>query len=136
MSEREAVLFANEAFYHAFADRDSAAMDEVWARDTPVVCIHPGWPPLEGRDEVMESWRAILANPDSPATRPRGARAYLRGETAFVVCYEEIEGQYLIATNIFTREGGLWRLVHHQAGPTSGEPSAEDEDDGAPRTVN
>ena len=84
----------------------------------------------------MESWRAILANPDSPATQPRGARAYLQGEQAFVVCYEEIEGQYLIATNIFAREGGLWRLVHHQAGPTAGEPSAEDEDDGAPRTVN
>ncbi|MDP6706739.1 MAG: nuclear transport factor 2 family protein [Alphaproteobacteria bacterium] len=135
MSERAAVLFANEVFYRAFADRDLAAMDAAWARRAPVVCIHPGWPPLEGREPVMESWRAILANPDSPSTQPRGAEAYLHGEAAFVVCYEEIEAQYLIATNIFVREDGLWRLVHHQAGPTSGEPPEEDEEAGR-RTVN
>ncbi len=133
MSERDAVLFANEAFYRAFADRDPEAMDEVWARDAAIVCIHPGWPPVVGRDEVMASWRAILTNPDSPATQPRAAQAYLLGEQAFVVCYEEIDGQFLIATNIFTREGGRWRLVHHQAGPTAGVPPEEDE---AGRTVN
>ena len=36
------MLFANEAFYRAFADRDMAAMDGVWAVHAPVACIHPG----------------------------------------------------------------------------------------------
>ena len=32
LADREAVLFANEAFYRAFADRDIDAMDALWAR--------------------------------------------------------------------------------------------------------
>ncbi len=125
MSERDAVMFANEAFYRAFTDRDIELMDQVWARDFPVACIHPGWPVLEGRQSVMDSWAGILQSANSPRIECREAEAYLRGEMAFVICYEEIGGQYLIATNIFVRENGPWRLVHHQAGPTSGEPSGE-----------
>ena len=63
---RDAVLFANEAFYRAFADRDIAAMEEIWASEAPVACIHPGWSPVIGRERVLASWRAILANPASP----------------------------------------------------------------------
>lgn len=133
MSERNAVLFANEAFYRAFADRDMLAMEEVWAARAEVVCIHPGWSPVEERDKVLDSWRGILSNPESPNIQCRDAQAYLRGEMAFVICYEEIDGQFLIATNVFVHEDGLWRIVHHQAGPTNGTPS-DDEDD-AP-TVN
>jgi hypothetical protein len=49
---------------------------------------------------------------------------------AYVHCFEEIDGNYLIATNIFVHEGRRWRLVHHQAGPTAENPPlvAEDED--------
>ncbi len=136
MSERDAVLFANEAFYQAFADHDMAAMEEVWAHQTAVVCIHPGWPPVEGRDDVMETWAAILSNASAPTIRCRAAEAYLHGEMAFVVCFEEIEGQYLIATNVFVREGGPWRMVHHQAGPTSGEPPDDEDEEEVSRTVN
>ena len=48
MADDEAVLFANEAFYRAFADRDVEAMDEVWAQGVPVACIHPGWQRARG----------------------------------------------------------------------------------------
>ncbi len=135
MSEREAVLFANEAFYRAFADREMAAMEEVWAAEAPVACIHPGWQPLEGREAVLESWRAILSNANSPPIVCRAPRVHMRGEMAFVVCYEDIGGQFLVATNVFVREGRTWRIVHHQAGPTAGQPEAGEDGDGA-RTVN
>ena len=127
MSERETVLFANEAFYRAFADRDMQAMAEVWAREAAVVCVHPGWPPVEGLEAVLSSWQAILGSPGSPKIRCRAPSVYFRGEMGFVVCYEDIEGQFLIATNVFVREAGRWRMVHHQAGPTSGAPPAESE---------
>lgn len=130
MTELDAVLFANEAFYRAFADREMLAMAEVWAEGVTLTCIHPGWGLLEGRDEVMQSWQAILGNPNSPAVRCRSAKAHMQGEMAYVVCYEEIEGNYLIATNIFVHEGRRWRLVHHQAGPTAEAPSVEAEDEG------
>ena len=39
--ETSAVLAANQAFYAAFARRDTAAMDDLWARETRVACLHP-----------------------------------------------------------------------------------------------
>lgn len=123
MSDRDAVLFANEAFYVAFAGGDMDAMKSVWVEDGPVTCIHPGWEPLSGRKRVMESWKAILSNP--PPVACRAPRAHVLGGAGYVVCYEEIEGEHLIATNIFVRTAGGYRMVHHQAGPTRGEPPEE-----------
>ena len=134
MSDSDAVLFANEIFYRAFADRDEAAMEDLWSHTAPIACLHPGWGPLFGRDEVMQSWLAIIRNPDSPAILCHDARALVYGETSSVVCFEEIGGNFLVATNTFVREGRVWKMVNHQAGPTSVRP--EIEDDGPRRPVN
>jgi hypothetical protein len=132
---QEAVLFANEAFYRAFAARDIAGMEEIWAKVVSVACIHPGWSPVFGRERVLASWRAILTNPGSPAIRCRRPRAFVHGESAFVICYEEIEGAVLIATNLFVREGAGWKMTHHQAGPIAAQAieggASEEDEDGA-----
>ncbi len=133
MSDAEPVLFANEAFYHAFANGDAEAMDEVWARDVPVACIHPGWNALTDRDAVMESWRTILGSARRPAIRSQGAKAFLYGGVAFVTCYEIVDQGHLAATNIFVRESGGWKMVHHQAGPT--EPPVVEESKATPDLV-
>ena len=116
-SDEEAVLAANEAFYRAFATRDFAAMDAVWASHTPVACIHPGWDALVGRDMVMESWAAILGGAGAPQIRCEAPRVFVLGPSAFVICREVLEQGRLIATNVFAREPAGWRMVHHQAGP-------------------
>lgn len=131
--ERDAILFANEAFYRAFAGRNFAAMDELWARDHPVACIHPGWGPLAGRAEVMASWEAILNHPAQPSISCLAPEAYVLGDTAYVICFEEVGGSYLLATNIFVRQGAVWRMVHHQAGPTSATPPQQEPDPGGSR---
>ena len=118
MSETDAVLFANEAFYRAFADRDIGAMDDLWARSAPVCCIHPGWEGIHGRDDVLASWRAIMAGGGAPDISCVAPRAYLFGQSAFVVCFESVGNGYLIATNYFVKESGRWKMVHHQAGPS------------------
>ena len=118
MFDEEAVLFANEAFYRAFHDRDVAAMEGVWASDGALACIHPGWPAILGRRDIMESWRGILGSPQAPSIQCRQPQALLCGDVAFVVCYEEIAGSYLIATNIFRRQGRRWAMVHHHAAPS------------------
>jgi len=116
----KAVLGANESFYRAFAERDIAKMDTLWATDKPVAVIHPGWPGLEGREAVMDSWKQILVNPTSPKIRVTNASAYVYGEVAFVICYELIGEGMLIATNIFVLQDDKWKIVHHQAGATLG----------------
>lgn len=128
-AEETALLFANEAFYTAFADRDMAAMEAIWAKNSPVGCIHPGWPPLFGRKAVLESWERILANPASPDVETAGAEAMCWGDIGVVVCYEKVEDTYLVATNTFMREGKTWRLVYHQAGPVSTPPGSASNDD-------
>lgn len=133
MSEHAAVLFANEAFYLAFSSRDMEAMDAVWSREHPVTCLHPGWGALEGRDAVMKSWQSILSNPNSPAISCRTAVAHVIDSLAYVICYEVLEGGYLIATNVFVHEGSAWRMIHHQAGATSAVP--EDEESETPDTL-
>lgn len=122
-----AVLAANDAFYAAFAAGDLEAMEAIWARHAPVACVHPGWQALRGRQEVMESWRLILDGAGAPGITPLRPSIHLLGDTAFVICVERLGGGALVATNVFIREDGAWRLVHHQAGPVP--PKAAQGDD-------
>lgn len=116
MSETDAVLRANEAFYEAFAEGDFPAMAALWSARLPISCIHPGWEPLTDRDRIMESWRTILTG-DSAAMQCRDPRLYLRDALAWVTCFEVLETNLLAATNIFASEAGGWRMVHHHASP-------------------
>jgi len=120
-SDEAQVLDANEAFYDAFADGDLDALDALWAERASVACIHPGWDALYGREEVMASWRAILSGERAPEVVCLDPTVHLYGDTAVVICGEAIDEHFLIATNVFVREDGEWRLCHHQAGPVSGQ---------------
>lgn len=117
MTESDAVLAANLEFYRAFTARDVEAMDRLWARKVSVLCMHPGWVPIAGRGAVMASWHGILANPDAPLLMCHDDAAYLYGDIAVVLCEEELSGGHLAATNVFIKEDGEWRLMHHHASP-------------------
>lgn len=113
-----AALAANEAFYRALGAADAQAMDAIWARRAPVTCLHPGWTLLSGREAVLASWAGILGNPNQPRIVGGGASVALLGDgAALVLCREVVSGAPLYATNVFVREDGAWRLVHHQSGP-------------------
>lgn len=124
LAERERLLFANEAFYAAFNAGSAEAMAEVWVSQDPAFCLHPGWPLLQGREAVLQSWAGIFRAGTTPAIECRGATAELLGELGLVLCYEVLGGSVLAATNVFRREASGWRLLHHQAGPCQ-QPPAE-----------
>lgn len=115
LSDLDAVLSANLEFYRAFNDRDYRAMETLWAKTAPVLCIHPGWTAIAGRDHVVQSWRAILANPQAPQVMVHDDRAFLYGDVAIVQCEEELDAGHLAATNMFVREAETWKMIHHQA---------------------
>lgn len=134
MNESAAVIFTNDAFYRAFADRDLDAIGAIWADREPVTCLHPGWAPLRGREAVLESFAAIFQGPAPPEIGVEAAEAAVHGDLAVVICYERIGHDFLIATNVFRHDGdaaGGWRLVHHQAGPVN-EPPRPSEDPPSP----
>lgn len=114
MSDADAVLAMNLTFYSAFGRGDYAGMDAVWARHAAVVCLHPGWAAIDGREAVMESWRHVLGDPDF-RIMCHDERVHLYGDIAIVLCEEELSGGLLAATNVFIREDGEWRMIHHQA---------------------
>ena len=136
MSQYDAILFANAAFYAAFTARDTSAMEQAWAHDKPVSCVHPGRVAITGRDAVLRSWQAIMRNPESPGISSHMEKVQLHGDLAVVTCVEQLTlpsgRQFLAATNVFVRAGALWFLVHHHAGPFQGDPGISDEKEPKP----
>jgi len=116
MTDGDAVLAVNLEFYRTFAARDFEAMEALWAVRAPVGCIHPGWPALAERGAIMRSWEGILSNPAAPQIVCFDERVFVYGDTALVICEEELDGSTLAASNFFVREDGEWKLAHHQAG--------------------
>ncbi len=110
------VLAANETFYQAFNQRDTALMDTLWAAGAQVSCIHPGWNVLQGRGAVLETWHNILENPNQPRIVSGGATVSIFDTIAIVICRELVAGSPLVATNIFVQEDGAWKLLHHHSG--------------------
>ena len=125
MSELQAIFFANEAFYLAFTGRDLRAMADVWAEKMDVCVVHPGWEPIYGREAVLESWHRILEASPSPEIVGQSPQVLVNDSVGTVVCFEEIKGNFLIATNLFVRQSGRWRMFHHHAARTNARPPEE-----------
>jgi hypothetical protein len=119
MSDDAALRAANAAYYRAFASDDFTEMSRLWA-DDEISCIHPGWPPLLGREAVMRSYREIMRNPDGNRVEHRDDQAIVTSGEGRVLCIEFVDGIALAATNWFRRIGGAWRMIHHQASPIAG----------------
>jgi ketosteroid isomerase-like protein len=118
MTDKDAILAANAAYYAAFAEADFAAMSGLWAEDD-VSCIHPGWPVLVGRNAILDSYKNILRNPNRERLEHRNHTVIMSETEGRVFCVELVEGAgfALAATNWFRHVDGAWRMVHHQASP-------------------
>lgn len=117
-ADEAAVVAANEAFYRAFAARDLAAMDALWARATAVATVHPLGELVLGREWVMETWQLIFEDPNQPRVVMGDARAALVGtDAAYVTCREYAGGGAMVSTNMYVREDGAWRIAHHHSSP-------------------
>ena len=118
------VEFANEAFYLAFESRDVEAMAHLWSSSEDILCCHPGWPVLVGRDAVLDSWRNILTNPQQGHVSFYDAQVMAWSDAiAAVQCYEHTGDVVMLAVNVFRQEAGGLRLISHQAGYCANPPA-------------
>ncbi|MDI3418440.1 nuclear transport factor 2 family protein [Streptomyces luteolus] len=152
----EAVETANTSFYEALERGDFEAVSDLWLHDhsdavdnedgdetATVSCVHPGWPALSGRGEVLRSYALIMANTDYIQFFLTDVRVSVHADTALVSCTENIlsggpaeegadlgplVGQLVVATNVFRRTPGGWKLWSHHASPVLAET---DDDEGA-----
>lgn len=122
---------ANTRFYRAFEALDLAEMDAVWSHGEHVRCIHPGWAMLEGWEAVRQSWEAIFKDSQEMRFSLGDVQARAAGDLGWVTCSEHILSQVrgniavttLLATNLFERRSGEWRMVlHHASHILTGEP--------------
>lgn len=139
--DERAALAANDAFYRAFCDRDARAMEDLWAHEVPVSCVHPGRTPMRDRDAILRSWRSIFDDARMPDVTPEDANAAMMGSVACVTCFERLTGTHgedvgvLVATNLFVRESGAWRLAHHHSSPLGIASDDDDDEDTDPPTM-
>ena len=122
---------ANTALYAAFETADVDAMQALWDDEEPdaVVCVHPGWPMLRGRSRVLRSWSAVMASTSYIQFFLTDVQVHVMGEVAVVTCVEnvltaiteEVGGNAaVVATNVFVRRDGVWRLQVYHGSPVLG----------------
>ncbi len=119
---------AEAAFYEALERADLEAMMEVWSEDEEVSCIHPGGPRLSGYEQVRENWAQIFKS---------GQRLQVHLSDQVIVSgmmfsihslHENIlvrgtQGgvgggrSIIVASNVYMRSGGGWRMVLHHGSP-------------------
>jgi ketosteroid isomerase-like protein len=133
MSDREAVLAANRAFYDAFESLDAEKMETVWLRDPRIICIHPGWRKLSGWGPIMSSWERIFDNTFEMKFELGDIDLMISGDVAVAVVQENLtQSGYdgttrsqVLATNVFERVGHKWWLTIHHGSPVMSPPMDE-----------
>ncbi|THC50403.1 nuclear transport factor 2 family protein [Streptomyces sp. A1499] len=126
---------------------DPADDDEVADDGSAISCVHPGWPVLTGRGEVLRSYALIMANTEYIQFFLTDVKVGVAGDTALVTCTENIlsggpppeaggelgplVGQLVVATNVFRRTPDGWKLWSHHASPVLAETD-DDENDETP----
>ncbi|MEV7233602.1 nuclear transport factor 2 family protein [Streptomyces sp. NPDC051020] len=141
-----AVEQANTAFYEAMERGDLDELSGLWlpGENLTISCVHPGWPVLSGRGEVLRSYALIMANTEYIQFFLTDVGISMTGDTALVTCTENIlsggpaedggelgplVGQLVVATNVFRRTEDGWKLWSHHGSPVLTEDEDEDEDE-------
>ncbi|HXG91205.1 MAG TPA: nuclear transport factor 2 family protein [Blastocatellia bacterium] len=122
---RIAVEQANAAFYRALESAIIERMEEVWAHEDWIRCVHPGWDLLNGWPRVRESWEMIFQSGQKMRASPSEVSVHIEGDFAWVTCIENItvfndtsfDSAQAVATNLFIQRAGRWLMVLHHASP-------------------
>ena len=125
MTDDLSIEEANAAFYRAIESQDLERMTEVWAHESWVKCVHPGWEIISGWRRVRESWSRIFEEGQSLRISPASVSVIREGDFAWVTCLENItvfeetsfDSVQAVATNLFIHRQGRWLMVHHHASP-------------------
>ncbi len=137
MTTEEDVRSASKEFYAALNRMlagDASSLGDIWSHSSTVTTMHP----IGGR---QVGWEQVKASFDEVARSSTGGQVELTdqlvrvaGDTAYEVGVEH--AQFSIAgeplgvnsrvTNIYHREDGVWKIVHHHGDKSPGISDALD----------
>lgn len=146
LTDQEQVEQANTTFYEAMERGDLDALSGLWleGEDDEISCVHPGWPVLTGRGDVLRSYALIMANTEYIQFFLTDVTVSVAEDTALVTCTENIlsggpaeesgelgplVGQLVVATNVFRRTPEGWKLWSHHGSPVLTETDDEPDDE-------
>ena len=124
MSTEDQVRQASQQFYAALnrmANGDAGPMAEIWSHSAAVTTMHPIGSREVGWDEVKEPWRQVAGLASDGQIKLNDQLIQVSGDMAYEVGTEQgqfkLSGQQvsfdLRVTNIYRREAGEWKIVHH-----------------------
>ncbi len=124
MSEETNIRKASEQFYSALnkmLNGDAAPLDKIWSHGKDVTTMHPIGGRQTGWDSVRDSFQQVADMSSDGSVEIRDQTIRVIGDMAYEVGIEK--GRLTLAgekaqfeqrvTNIYCREKGEWKLVHH-----------------------
>jgi ketosteroid isomerase-like protein len=126
MSEEDKVREASKRFYAALNSmlvQRNGPMADAWVHDATVTAMHPIGGRQVGWEQVRQSFEQVGGLAGGGEVALRDQIIHVVGDMAYELGTEQ--GQALIAgeeirfghrvTNIYRRERGEWKMVHHHA---------------------
>jgi ketosteroid isomerase-like protein len=124
VSTKDEVGKASDQFYAALnrmANGDSGSMADVWLHGDAVIAMHPIGGREVGWDAVRASFEQVAQLASEGKIELKDRLIHVAGEVAYETGVEHGQlklGGYQATiehrvTNVYQREGGAWKLVHH-----------------------
>lgn len=124
MSTEDQVRQASQQFYAALnrmANGDAGLMADIWSHHAAVTTMHPIGGRQVGWDEVKEPWQQVAQLASGGQIKLNDQLIQVSGDMAYEVGSEQ--GKFKLAgeevtvdlrvTNVYRREAGGWKIVHH-----------------------
>ena len=118
------VRTASAQFYAALnrmIKGDASALNDIWSHSADVTTMHPIGGREVGWDQVRGSWEQVAKIASGGQVKLVDQIIHTSGDLAYEVGTERgtatMAGQEVAldhrVTNIYRREGGRWKIVHH-----------------------
>lgn len=124
MTAEDEVRAASKGFYAALnrmLNGDAASLGDIWSHGATVTTMHPIGGRELGWDQVRNSWEQVAQISTAGQVTLDDQFIQVAGDTAYELGVEH--GQFTLAgqpvtgecrvTNIYRRESGGWKVVHH-----------------------
>jgi ketosteroid isomerase-like protein len=100
------------------------AMKDAWHHTERATSRHPMDEWSVGWDQIWETWKftSTFGRADRGGGKVLGLQTYVYGDMAYAtVTFQAAPawgGAKIMCTNVLSKQGGVWKVVHHHADPS------------------
>jgi len=130
MSAEDEVRKASKQFYaglNRMANGDAAPLADIWSHSAAVTAMHPIGGRQVGWDAVRATFEQVAQLASDGKVELQDQLIHVGGDVAYEVGVEQgqlkLAGQQVTiehrVTNIYQREAGAWKMIHHHTDTSS-----------------